>query len=197
MTEIIHEITRTRITVKGVVDAKGLQKVFDKACEGRLASMLINYDKASDLTTVLLSPCRITEEFCADNDGQSINNRTVYQIDKSIMKEIFKRRECNEESFISKVWMPFKKSKTEDSIVLPRLTEVSNCYTFELLSCGARRGSKAATAAFRNRTMKAAKHYFMEIFATYAEKAKPSKPAATLLNELSCTIDDAICSSES
>lgn len=195
--QIIHEATRTKISVKGdVVDPKELQEVFDKACGGRLASMHISYDKTNDLTTLLLAPCRITEEFIADEDGEQLNYRAVYEIDKCVMQIVFKRFGCDANTFIDKVWMPYKKAQTQNSVVLPRLAESSDCYTFELLSCETRRGTKPATTSFRNRTMKAAKYFFMEFFAPYAERAKPSKPVAALLNELSYVMDDAICNSD-
>ena len=59
-----------------------------------------------------------------------------------------------------------------------------------------RKGSKIATTAFRNRTMGAAKVFFLELFAERAEDAKKSKPSARLLDELSTIIDLAAYDSE-
>lgn len=193
----IHEVSRTKIQVKGdIIDQQELHRVFDETCDGRLASMFISYDKTDDLTTVLLVPIRLTEEFIADNNGEQVNYRTVYKVDKCLMKKVFKDIGGDGETFIHKVWMPFKKNHTKDNVVLPKITETADCYTFELLSCDMRRGSKVATTTFRNRNMREAKYYLVHYFAPFGEQLKASKPAAALLTELSLVMDDVLCDSE-
>ena len=196
MADLILSVSRTVIQVKGkIVNQKGLHEVFDEACDGRLASMHLSYNKKEDLTKILLSPCRVVEEFTQDDQGKQLNCRTVFMVDKSIMHDIIK--ECGDkDAFIEKVWMPYKKARTEDNITLPAVFERADCFSFELLSCNLRKGSKIATTAFRNRTMGAAKVFFLELFAERAEDAKKSKPSARLLDELSTIIDLAAYDSE-
>lgn len=196
MADLILFVSRTVIKAKGkIIDQKGLHEVFDEACDGRLASMHLDYDKKDDLTRILLSPCRVTEEFTQDDQGNQLNCRTIFMVDKSIMHGIMK--ECGgKDAFIEKVWMPYKKARTEDNIILPAVLERADWYEFELLSCNLRRGSKNATTAFRNRTMEATKVFFLELFAKRAEDAKKIKPSARLLDELSMIIGEAAYDSE-
>lgn len=196
MADLILSVSRTVIQVKGeIVDKQGLHEVFDEACNGRLASMHLNYDKKDDLTRILLSPCRVTEEFTQDDQGDQLNYRTIFMVDKSIMHDVI-RTYSSRDAFIEKVWMPYKKARTEDNITLPAVFEKADCFSFELLSCSLRKGSKKATTAFRNRTMGAAKVFFLELFAKRAKDAKKSKPSARLLDELSMIIGEAAYDSE-
>lgn len=196
MADLILFVSRTVIKAKGkIIDQKGLHEVFDEACDGRLASMHLDYDKKDDLTRILLSPCRVTEEFTQDDQGKQLNCRTIFMVDKSIMHGVIK--ECGgKDAFIEKVWMPYKKARTEDNIILPVVLERADWYEFELLSCNLRKGSKKATTAFRNRTMEATKVFFLELFAKRAEDAKKSKLPARLLDELSMIIGEAAYDSE-
>ena len=196
MADLILSVSRTVIQVKGkIINQKGLHEVFDEACGGRLASMHLSYNKKEDITKILLSPCRVVEEFTQDNQGKQLNCRTTFIVDKSIMHDIIK--ECGDkDAFIEKVWMPYKKARTEDNIALPVVFEKADCFSFELLSCSLRKGSKKATTAFRNRTMGAAKVFFLELFAKRAKDAKKSKPSARLLDELSMIIGEAAYDSE-
>ena len=196
MADLILFVSRTVIQVKGkIVNQKGLHEVFDEACDGRLASMHLSYNKKEDVTKILLSPCRIVEEFTQDDQGKQLNCRTVFMVDKSIMHDIIKEY-GDKDDFIEKVWMPYKKARTEDNIALPTVFERADCFSFELLSCSLRKGSKIATTAFRNRTMGATKIFFLELFAKRAEDAKKSKPSARLLDELSTIISEAAYDSE-
>lgn len=196
MADLVLFVSRTVIKVKGkIIDQKGLHEVFDEACDGRLASMHLDYDKKDDLTRILLSPCRVTEEFTQDDQGKQLDCRTVFMVDKGIMHGIIK--ECGgKNAFIQTVWMPYKKAKTEGNIILPDVLERADWYEFELLSCNQRKGLKIATTAFRNRTMAAAKRFFLELFAEKAECAKKSKPSARLLDDLSMIIGEAAYDSE-
>lgn len=196
MADLILFVSRTVIQVKGeIVDKKSLHEVFDEACDGRLASMHLNYNKKKDLTRILLSPCRVIEEFTQDEEGKQLNCRTLFAVDKSIMHDLIKEY-GDKDAFIERVWMPYKKSHTSDNIVLPSIIEGSDCFSFELLSSDSCKGSKVATTAFRNRTMGATKRFFLELFAKKAENAKKTKPSAGLLDELSIVIDEAVCNSE-
>ena len=196
MADLILSVSRTVIQVRGeIVDKQGLHEVFDEACNGRLASMHLNYDKKDDLTRILLSPCRVTEEFTQDDQGDQLNYRTIFMVDKSIMHDVI-RTYGGRDAFIERVWMPYKKAQTRDNIALPDVIEKSDCFLFELLSCSSCKGSKVATTAFRNRAMAAAKRFFLELFAEKAECTKKSKPSARLLDELSMIIDEAACDSE-
>lgn len=193
---LILSVSRTVIQVRGeIVDKQSLHEVFDEACNGRLASMHLSYDKKDDLTRILLSPCRVTEEFTQDEEGKQLNCRTLFAVDKSIMHDLIKEY-GSKDAFIERVWMPYKKSHTSDNIALPAIIERSDCFSFELLSCDSCKGSKVATTSFRNRTMGAAKRFFLELFAEKAENAKKTKPSAGLLDELSMIIDEAACDSE-
>lgn len=196
MADLILSVSRTVIQVKGkIINQKGLHEVFDEACDGRLASMHLSYNKKEDITKILLSPCRVVEEFTQDDQGKQLNYRTTFIVDKSIMHDIIK--ECGDkDAFIEKVWMPYKKARTEDNIALPAVFEKADCFSFKLLSCSLRKGSKKATTAFRNRTMGAAKVFFLELFAKRAKDAKKSKPSARLLDELSMIIGEAAYDSE-
>ena len=192
----IISVTRTVVLIKGeIVDQQELNEVFDEACDGRLASMSISYDKVNDLTRILLTPCRITEEFVSDEDGKDVNVCTVYEVDKSIMKSIQKRF-GGTNAFADRVWKPYMKAQAQDNITLDEYKECSDCYTFKLRSSDTRKGTKVATTSFRNRNMMSAKFFITEFLAPFAEKARPSKPAARLLTELSMKVSEAACDCE-
>ena len=192
MADLILSVSRTVIQVRGeIVDKRGLHEVFDEACDGRLASMHLNYDKKDDLTRILLSPCRVTEEFTQDDQGDQSGPWAAGLLLPDVIRTYGSR-----DAFIERVWMPYKKAQTRDNIALPDVIEKSDCFLFELLSCDSCKGSKVATTAFRNRTMAAAKRFFLELFAEKAECTKKSKPSARLLDELSMIIDEAACDSE-
>ena len=185
----LFEVSRTKIICNGKLDSAALQKVFDEACAGRRASMMVSYDKQQ--TRVLLSPMLITDEVVKDNDGNDLNCRTRFQLDKGVMSETQKRL-GSKNAFIDKVWMPYKKVQTQGNLVLPALFEKSDHIAFELLSCDTYQNESVRTAStsFRNRTMKAAKFYLAEYFARQAELCKASKPAARMLDEISMALAD-------
>ncbi len=183
-------VSRTRIKKRGKIEEDELREVFDKVCDGRRISMIVEYDKKKDMTTVILSPCVITDEFVKDKQGDDLNWRSVFEVDKDVMNNLLNEH-GGEEWFIEKVWMPFKKTRTKKNIVLPHIQEGADCASFEILSNDTyvKGGVRFANTNFRNRTMKETKHFFQEYFAEQLEGRKVAKtPTTKCLDELSAAI---------
>jgi hypothetical protein len=120
------KVSRTRIQKRGRIKDDELRKVFDDVCDGRRVSMIVEYDRKKNVTTVILSQCVITDEFIKDSQGEDVNWRSVFEVDKDVMSNLLKEQ-WGEERFIEKVWMPFKKTRTKKNIVLPHIQEGADC----------------------------------------------------------------------
>ena len=192
MADLLFRVSRTAIIKKGKVDEHRLREVFDDVCGAHCVSMHVEYDKRNDTTRVLLSPCRTIEEFTQDKNGDQINYRTLFEVDKSIMSSIAKSL-GGYDAFVQKVWMPYKKTRAKGSVVLPSINERGDCVTFELLlnSCKLE-GKKPMTSTARNRTMKKANSFLVEYFAEQAEHCKSSRSIAKTLDELSLIVAEAL-----
>lgn len=184
------KVSRTRIQKRGRIKEDELRRVFDEVCDGHRVSMIVEYDRKKNVTTVILSPCVITDEFIKDSQGEDVNWRSVFEVDKDVMSNLLKEQ-GGEERFIEKVWMPFKKTQTKKNIVLPHIQEEADCASFEILSNETYfNGSvRFANTNFRNKTMRVTKHFFQEYFAEQLEGRKVAKtPTTKCLDELSAAI---------
>jgi hypothetical protein len=189
-------VSRSIVTVSGTIANEArLFAIFDELCDGRCVSMHIKYDRRSDSSKIILSPCRAFKEYTKGPDGEQLNYRTCFEVDKAVMANIAKRLGGDKNAFIGRVWMPFKKANTHENVVLPSLVERSNCVAFELLSNNTYRKRTVGSPA-RNKHMERAESFLIEYFAIQAEHCRLSKPAARILNELSMAIAEAVSEDE-